>query len=104
MKRQLKIILLNQYIGAIIIAILWSQGVIALATLLGDPIFLLLARVLRSSNAPIAAPDSLLPLGVVVLSVLRAALNFIIGYLLALWLYADEQTVQATEPIDQKQQ
>jgi len=98
MKQQLKTILLNQYIGAIMIAILWVQGIVAIATVLGDPIYLLLEKILHSSNARLDAPTSLLSASALVLTLIRVLLNFLIGYLIALWLYAEEKPAQASEP------
>ncbi|HTC96054.1 MAG TPA: hypothetical protein VK699_21610 [Terriglobales bacterium] len=98
---QLKQILLNQYIGAIVIAFVWAQAVISLVQLVTQPTEMLIIKILDQSNySQMFGQQSFkLNWALTLAGILYAVALFLAGYLLAMWIYAQPKTSPATESV-----
>ena len=98
---ELKQILLNQYIGAIVIAFLWAQTVISLVQVVTQPIEMLIIKILDQSNYSqmFGQPSFKLNWALTLAGMLYAAALFVAGYLLAMWIYAQPKTSPTTEKL-----
>jgi hypothetical protein len=93
----LKAVLLNQYIGAIVVALLAYQAIISLVSALIKPMTLQLLRIFQPSSVP---PDS----GTTAPFVIATAVQFVlyagIAILLAMWLYTSDSAAAEGEPTE----
>jgi len=96
MKQELKVILVNQYIGAIAIGYLIGRGFEAFFSAFMPAINSMLRQVL-SGNRELR--DTTIQL-YLVSNVLLTAFYFLAAYLLALWLYSKPSEATKVEPID----
>lgn len=84
----IKEILKKQYIGAIVIALLALQGVLAIIAVVLSPISLYLAQsrsvLYKNSSGPLFSPETLIP------GIIRILLSLGTAYVLMRWLYLEK--------------
>lgn len=90
----LKQLLAEKYVGAIIIAFLWSRAITELINLIMMPIS---QAITRSSEPAIQFGEGTLVAGVSV-QIISMVIRFAIGYALARWIYRDETAPVAEIP------
>jgi hypothetical protein len=96
MRQELKVVLLNQYIGAIAIGYLIGRGFEAFFAAFMPAINSMLRQVLSGNRE---LHDTTIEL-YFISNVILTAFYFLVAYLLALWLYSKPPEAKQPEPID----
>jgi hypothetical protein len=96
MKQQLKVILLNQYIGAIAIGYLIARAIEAFLGAFMPTFNTVLTQFLTGESTKSYAK---VLQGTLISNLVLASLYFGIAYFLALWLYAKRPEISEDEPI-----
>lgn len=97
---KLKAVLIERYIGAIVVAMLIVDGLQNLLGIIVYPLQYVLLR--KSKQSPFNLPEQPLDPAVLMLGICRAAIPLIVAYILISWLYLRREVPSGpTEETDQ---